>query len=39
MFQQAIGYDGFFIMAGTMSIAAVVFLPFIVGARPQPDSA
>jgi len=37
VFQQAIGYDGFFIMAGTMSIAAVVFLPFIVGARPRPD--
>jgi PAT family beta-lactamase induction signal transducer AmpG len=37
VFQQAIGYDGFFIMAGTMSIAAVVFLPFIVRARPRPD--
>lgn len=37
VFQKAIGYDGFFIMAGTMSIAAVVFLPFIVRATPRPD--
>jgi len=37
VFQQAIGHDGFFIMAGTMSIAAIVFLPFIVRARPRPD--
>jgi PAT family beta-lactamase induction signal transducer AmpG len=37
VFQQAIGYDGFFIMAGTMSIAAVVFLPFIVRAKPRAD--
>jgi len=37
VFQKAIGYDGFFIMAGTMSIAAAVFLPFIVRARPRAD--
>jgi len=37
VFQQAIGYDGFFIMAGTMSLAALVFLPFILRAKPRPD--
>jgi MFS transporter, PAT family, beta-lactamase induction signal transducer AmpG len=36
-FQEAIGYDGFFIMAGTMSLAALVFLPFILRASPRPD--
>ena len=36
VFQKAIGYDGFFIMAGAMSLAAIVFLPFIVRARPRP---
>ncbi|MHA6720337.1 MFS transporter [Sphingomonas sp. RS6] len=36
-FQQAIGYDGFFIMAGTMSVAALVFLPFILRASPRAD--
>ena len=35
VFQQAIGHDGFFIMAGTMSIAALVFLPLIVRAQPR----
>jgi PAT family beta-lactamase induction signal transducer AmpG len=39
VFQKAIGYDGFFIMAGAMSLAAIVFLPFIVRARPRPDDA
>lgn len=39
VFQQAIGHDGFFIMAGTMSIAALVFLPFIVRAKPRDDEA
>ena len=39
VFQQAIGHDGFFVMAGTMSVAALVFLPFIVRARPRPDGA
>ena len=37
VFQKAIGYDGFFIMAGAMSVGALVFLPFIVRARPRPD--
>jgi PAT family beta-lactamase induction signal transducer AmpG len=37
VFQKAIGYDGFFIMAGTMSLAAIVFLPVIMHARPRPD--
>ncbi len=37
VFQQAIGYDGFFIMAGSMSIAAILFLPFT-RARPRPDA-
>ena len=37
VFQKAIGDQGFFIMAGTMSIGAVLFLPFIVRARPRPD--
>ncbi len=39
VFQQAIGHDGFFVMAGSMSVAALVFLPFIVRARPRPDEA
>jgi len=38
VFQQAIGHDGFFIMAGTMSFAAIAFIPFIARARPRPDS-
>ena len=38
VFQTAIGYDGFFLMAGTMSLAAVVFVPFIVRARPRADN-
>jgi MFS transporter, PAT family, beta-lactamase induction signal transducer AmpG len=37
VFQKQIGYDGFFIMAGAMSLGALVFLPFIVRARPRPD--
>ncbi|HSI17584.1 MAG TPA: permease [Sphingomonas sp.] len=37
VFQKAIGYDGFFIMAGAMSLAAIVFLPLIMHARPRPD--
>lgn len=37
VFQTAIGYDGFFIMAGAMSVGALVFLPFIVRAVPRPD--
>ena len=31
------GYDGFFWLSGTLSLAAVVFLPFIAGAKPRPD--
>ncbi|MEP7006213.1 MAG: permease [Sphingomonas bacterium] len=34
---NAIGYDGFFWLSGTLSLAAVVFLPFIAGAKPRPD--
>ncbi len=37
VFQKAIGFDGFFIMAGTMSVVVLVLLPFIVRARPRPD--
>jgi len=37
VFQKAIGYDGFFIMAGTMSVAALIFVPFIVRAKARPD--
>jgi PAT family beta-lactamase induction signal transducer AmpG len=37
VFQKSIGYDGFFLMAGAMSLGALVFLPFIVRARPRPD--
>ena len=37
VFQKAIGYDGFFIMARAMSLGALIFLPFIVRARPRPD--
>ena len=38
VFQKAIGYDGFFIMAGAMSLGALVFVPFILRATPrEPD--
>ncbi|PEQ14710.1 permease [Novosphingobium sp. PC22D] len=33
--QKVIGYDGFFIMSGAMSLAAVLFLPVIVRAVPR----
>lgn len=33
--QTRIGYDGFFWMSGAMSLAAIVFIPFIVNARPR----
>lgn len=36
-FQKQMGYDGFFIMAGTMSVAALIFVPFIVRAKARPD--
>lgn len=39
VFQTAIGYDGFFIMAGAMSLGALVFLPLIIRAQPRPDDA
>lgn len=34
--QKAIGYDGFFLMAGTLSLAAVLFLPIVMKLRPRP---
>ncbi|MDH7971158.1 permease [Sphingomonas sp. AR_OL41] len=34
---EAVGYDGFFWLSGTLSLAAVIFLPFIAGAKPRPD--
>lgn len=37
VFQKAIGYDGFFLMAGAMSLGALVFLPFITRAKPRLD--
>ena len=36
---KAIDYDGFFWLSGSLSLAAVVFLPFIAGAKPRPDDA
>jgi len=36
---EAVGYDGFFWLSGSLSLAAVVFLPFIAGAKPRPDDA
>lgn len=35
VFQTAIGYDGFFIMAGAMSLGATVLVPWIVRSRPR----
>jgi MFS transporter, PAT family, beta-lactamase induction signal transducer AmpG len=32
-----INYDGFFWLSGSLSLAAVIFLPFIVNARARPD--
>ncbi|HEX4694560.1 permease [Sphingomonas sp.] len=37
VFQQSIGYAGFFIMAGAMSLGAVVFLPLTGRAVARPD--
>ena len=34
---ELIGYDGFFWLSGTLSLAAVIFLPFIAGAKPRPE--
>lgn len=36
--QKSIGYDGFFLLAGAVSLAAVLFLPFLACVRPrEPD--
>ncbi|MEW4449801.1 permease [Qipengyuania sp. JC766] len=37
--QLQIGYDGFFILTGAASLAAVVFLPFLARTRSHGDSA
>jgi MFS transporter, PAT family, beta-lactamase induction signal transducer AmpG len=37
--QQAIGYDGFFVLTGAASIAAIVFLPFLARIRSRGNSA
>jgi PAT family beta-lactamase induction signal transducer AmpG len=37
VFQKSIGYDGFFLMAGAMSLGAIVFLPFLLQAKARPD--
>jgi PAT family beta-lactamase induction signal transducer AmpG len=37
VFQKQIGYDGFFWMAGAMSVGVLAFLPFILRARARPD--
>ncbi|MEO5867657.1 MAG: permease [Sphingomonas sp.] len=34
---KAIGFDGFFWLSGTLSLAALVFLPFIANVKPRPD--
>jgi len=33
--QKQIGYDGFFIMSGALSLAAVLFLPIVMRVRPR----
>jgi len=33
--QKAIGYDGFFLMAGALSLAAILFLPIVMKLRPR----
>lgn len=36
--QERIGYDGFFVLSGTLSLAAVLFLPLLARIRPRaPD--
>jgi PAT family beta-lactamase induction signal transducer AmpG len=35
--QKQIGWDGFFALSGTLSLAAVLFLPFVARARPRED--
>lgn len=34
---RAIGYDNFFLLSGIVSVAAIVFLPFILRVRPRSD--
>lgn len=35
--QKSIGYDGFFLLAGALSLGAVLFLPSISRVTPRPD--
>ena len=37
--QQQIGYDGFFLLSGALSLGAIVFLPLIAGVKPRSDEA
>ncbi|WP_234024894.1 MFS transporter [Tsuneonella amylolytica] len=37
--QQVIGYDGFFLLTGAISLAAVIFIPFLARIRSRGDSA
>ena len=37
VFQAAIGYDGFFVMAGAMSLGVVALVPWTARIRPRPD--
>ena len=34
---DAIGYDAFFLLSGTVSLAAIPFLPLIAHVRPRPS--
>lgn len=35
--QSRIGYDGFFVLAGALSLAALLVLPFVARLRPRPE--
>jgi len=37
--QVRIGYDGFFLLAGSLSASAVLLLPFLANARPRAEAA
>jgi MFS transporter, PAT family, beta-lactamase induction signal transducer AmpG len=37
--QKQIGYDGFFLLAGGLSAAAILILPLMANAKPRPDDA
>ena len=37
--QQQIGYDGFFLLSGALSLGAIVCLPLIAGVKPRSDEA